>query len=96
MGRESPRRCAAIACTWLRSRSVVRGASVSASLIRASMSTAAHISWPSRASVAWPTAKVGSSAMALANDCPAPLLSRSSRSTPRLKASAASAEQVSG
>ena len=43
-GRESPRQVEAIACTWLRSRSVARGASVSASRIRESTSTATHIS----------------------------------------------------
>ena len=77
--RRSSRRAGgrAIACTWLRSRAVAVAACRSASRIRAAMSTSMHMSWPIRASAAWPRAKVGSSTIEVAKPDSAPARRRS-------------------
>ena len=61
---------------------------------RAWMSTGAHSSWPSSARAAWPSAKVGSCAIARATDSTAPARSRSRSPSPALYAVAASAPVV--
>ena len=59
------------------------------------MSTSAQSSWPSSAREAWPSAKVGSCAIEAASEGSAPDFSRSTSSSPREYADAASGLVVS-
>ena len=89
-GRESPVTWLTTACTWLRSRSVPRAPCRDASRSRAATSTSAQSSWPSSASEAWPRPNVGSCAIEAASEGSAPDFSRSTSSSPREYAAAAS------